>query len=57
MNKNQVKIIILTPKIPWDQKLVVYYLGTLWEEKHLLKKNYFRQINSKLFYKFFGNSK
>jgi hypothetical protein len=23
----------LTPKIPWDQKLVDCYLGSLWEEK------------------------
>ena len=26
-------ITILTPKIPWDQKLVVFCLGSMWEEK------------------------
>jgi hypothetical protein len=47
------KILWLTLKIPGDQKLVVFYLGTLWEEKNLQKKSYVGQVNYVL-HKLFG---
>jgi hypothetical protein len=34
-------LLCLTPIIPWDQKLVVSCLGTLWEEKYFFSNFFF----------------